>query len=96
MIPCGLVLSLIIVLDSPGFPLYVSQRVGRNGKIFSMMKFRSMVRDAEQKKQAIYEKNERQNSPLFKVQHDPRITRIGRWLRRWSVDELAQVVNVIR
>lgn len=94
LIPVWIGLSLIIVLESPGFPFYVSSRVGRSGRHFSMIKFRSMVHDAESMKTEI--PNERNDGPLFKLKNDPRITRIGKWLRRWSIDELPQIINVIR
>ena len=66
-------LSLIIVLESPGFPFYVNHRVGRSGRHFSMIKFRSMIHDAEQLKSEI--PNERNDGPLFKLKNDPRITK---------------------
>ena len=92
-------LSLIIVLESPGFPFYVSHRVGRSGRHFSMIKFRSMIHDEAKKKaikEALEAENERPNGPLFKLKNDPRVTKIGHWLRRWSIDELPQIINVIR
>lgn len=94
LIPVWIGLSLIIVLDSPGFPFYTSVRVGRWGKTFSMIKFRSMVHDAEKMKSEL--QNERQDGPLFKKKDDPRITKFGKWIRRWSIDELPQIINVIQ
>ena len=82
------------MLESPGFPFYVSSRVGRGNRNFSMIKFRSMVHDAEMLKAEI--PNERNDGPLFKLKNDPRITKFGKWLRRWSIDELPQIINVIR
>lgn len=96
LFPGAIIMSLLIVLDSPGFPFYVSKRVGRGGHVFSMIKFRSMVHDAEHIKKALEENNERPDGPLFKVKNDPRITQLGHWLRRWSIDELAQIINVIK
>lgn len=96
LFPGAIVMSLLIVLDSPGFPFYVSKRVGRGGHVFSMIKFRSMVHDAEYIKKTLEENNERPDGPLFKVKNDPRITQLGHWLRRWSIDELAQIINVIK
>lgn len=96
LFPGAIIMSLLIVLDSPGFPFYVSKRVGRGGRTFSMIKFRSMVHDAEGAKKTLEENNERPDGPLFKVKNDPRVTKLGHWLRRWSVDELAQIVNVIK
>ncbi|MCB9806435.1 sugar transferase [Candidatus Peribacteria bacterium] len=72
-IPFWIILSLIIVLESPGFPFYISTRVGRGGKKFSMIKFRSMMSNAEKLKHTI--QNERTDGPLFKLTNDPRITR---------------------
>ena len=94
LIPLWLGLSLIIVLESPGFPFYISTRVGRGGRSFSMIKFRSMIHHAEEMKSDI--PNERTDGPLFKLKNDPRITTLGKWIRRWSIDELPQIINVIR
>jgi exopolysaccharide biosynthesis polyprenyl glycosylphosphotransferase len=94
LIPVWIGLSLIIVLETPGFPFYSSTRVGRNGRHFAMMKFRSMVQWAETMKSSV--ENERTDGPLFKHKNDPRVTKIGRWIRRWSIDELPQIINVIK
>jgi len=94
LIPITLFMSCIIVLESRGNPLYMSRRVGRAGALFSMIKFRSMVQDAEYRKQAIIAANERIDGPLFKIAHDPRVTRFGRFMRKWSIDELPQIFNV--
>lgn len=91
-----ILLSLIIVLESPGFPFYISRRVGRGNRLFAMIKFRSMVSNAEALKKSLQQDNERTDGPLFKVKDDFRITRIGKWIRRWSIDELPQIINVIR
>lgn len=93
-LPVWIGLSFVIVLESPGFPFYVSTRVGRGNRNFSMIKFRSMIHDAETIKSEI--PNERNDGPLFKLKNDPRITKFGKWLRRWSIDELPQIINVIR
>lgn len=92
--PIWISVSLIIVLDSPGFPFYTSVRVGRGGKTFSMIKFRSMIHGAEKMKSEL--QNERHDGPLFKKKDDPRITKFGKWIRRWSIDELPQIINVIQ
>lgn len=92
--PLWILLSLIIVLESPGFPFYISVRIGRGGRRFSMIKFRSMTRDAELMKSAM--PNDRTDGPLFKLKDDPRITKFGKWIRRWSIDELPQIINVLR
>lgn len=87
-------MSIVILLESRGNPFYMSRRVGRSGEIFSMIKFRSMVQDAEKRKQDILGANERTDGPLFKITHDPRVTRFGRFMRKWSIDELPQIFNV--
>ena len=91
----AIILCTIIVIESPGFPFYVSQRVGKGGKPFSMIKFRSMVIYAEKIKSSMQAQNVRQDGPLFKVAHDPRVTKFGQWIRRWSIDELPNILNVI-
>ncbi len=72
----------------------MSRRVGRKVVPFSMIKFRSMVHDAEVKKKDIITANERVDGPLFKLTHDPRVTQFGRFMRKWSIDELPQIFNV--
>ncbi len=91
----GLAIALAIKLDSPGPVLYAAERVGRNGKPFIMYKFRSMVVDAEQKKEQLAHLNEA-DGPIFKIRNDPRLTRVGRFIRRTSLDELPQIINVLR
>lgn len=93
--PFFLIIALLIVLDSPGPVFAKLLRVGERGKTFTLLKFRSMIRNAHALKPTLMEKNERQDGPLFKMANDPRITRIGRFLRRTSVDELPQLVNVL-
>ena len=88
------VLALIIKLDSPGPIFYTSPRVGREGRVFNMYKFRSMVTDADEQKESLRELNEA-DGPLFKIKNDPRQTRTGRLIRRLSLDELPQVFNVL-
>jgi len=92
MIPC----AIAIRLDSPG-PIFVAlPRVGLRGKIFLMYKFRSMVENAPEMKEELRNNNERSDGPLFKMSRDPRITKVGMWLRSWSIDELPQIINVLR
>src|SRR4029079_6915955 len=93
--PVFLAAALAIRLSSPGPILFRQQRSGLNGRPFTMLKFRSMVTDAEQLKQELAALNE-MDGPVFKLTEDPRVTPIGRILRRFSVDELPQLVNVIR
>jgi exopolysaccharide biosynthesis polyprenyl glycosylphosphotransferase len=92
--PVLLALALTVLLDS-GRPIFFRQpRVGLNGRVFHMFKFRTMVRDAEAQKEALLELNEG-SGPLFKLKNDPRVTGSGRWMRRFSVDELPQLFNVL-
>jgi exopolysaccharide biosynthesis polyprenyl glycosylphosphotransferase len=86
---------LILLLD--GWPVfYVSRRVGQHGRgQIPVLKFRTMVCDADRQKAKLTSQNERADGPLFKMRHDPRVTRLGRQLRRWSLDELPQLLNVI-
>jgi len=95
MAPALALLSFLIKLDSPGPMLYAAFRAGRKGKPFLCYKFRTMVREAEVLKGPLRERNERLG-PVFKIKDDPRITRVGRFLRRYSLDELPQLWNVLR
>jgi exopolysaccharide biosynthesis polyprenyl glycosylphosphotransferase len=94
--PFLLLVTLLIKLEDGGPVLFSQQRVGREGKPFAMLKFRSMVPDAELRRQELLALNESDGGVLFKMKEDPRITRIGRFLRRYSVDELPQLINVLR
>jgi exopolysaccharide biosynthesis polyprenyl glycosylphosphotransferase len=87
--------ALAIRLDTRGPVLFRQERCGRNGRRFSMLKFRSMVCDAEARRPALEPRNE-MNGPVFKIKDDPRVTRVGRVIRRFSVDELPQLLNVLR
>lgn len=93
--PSFAALAILISIDSPGPVLYVSRRVGRKGNIFSCYKFRTMVVDAERLKADLHHLNER-DGVLFKISNDPRITRVGRFLRKYSLDEFGQLWNVFR
>ena len=84
-----------IKLDSPGPVLFKQKRMGRHGRVFNLYKFRSMYEDAEQRKQALMGKNE-MNGALFKLKNDPRITKVGRFLRNTSIDEFPQFLNVLK
>ncbi|HEY0307507.1 MAG TPA: sugar transferase [Acidobacteriaceae bacterium] len=92
--PILLVLAIMIRLDSPGDILYRSQRIGRKGRTFRLYKFRTMVHNAQELKADLEHMNER-DGVLFKITNDPRITRVGRFLRKYSLDELPQFYNVI-
>jgi exopolysaccharide biosynthesis polyprenyl glycosylphosphotransferase len=93
--PLFLVVTLLIKLTSPGPVLFRQQRSGLNGRPFTMLKFRSMVSDAEQLKQELAALNE-MTGPVFKLAGDPRVTPVGRFLRRFSIDEFPQLINVLR
>lgn len=95
LLPIMLLLALIIRLDSPGPILFVQERIGRNGRPFAAFKFRTMVADAEDLRPHLQELNEA-DGPLFKIKNDPRRTRVGSRLRRFSLDELPQIFNVLR
>jgi len=90
-----LAIALLIKLTSPGPALFRQQRSGLNGAPFTLYKFRTMVTNAEQFKHELEAMNE-MRGPVFKVTNDPRITGIGKWLRRYSLDELPQLFNVLR
>ena len=90
-----LAIALLIKLTSPGPALFRQQRSGLNGSPFTLYKFRTMVTNAEQFKHELEAMNE-MRGPVFKVTNDPRITRVGKWLRRYSLDELPQLFNVLR
>jgi lipopolysaccharide/colanic/teichoic acid biosynthesis glycosyltransferase len=94
--PVMLVLALLIRLDSHGPILFRQVRLGHRGRPFRMLKFRTMVVDAEQRLGGLEEKNESAGRVLFKLRDDPRVTRLGRFLRRSSLDELPQLINVLK
>lgn len=91
-----LVIALVIWLDSPGTsPLFAQIRIGRDGKPFRCYKFRTMCPNAEAEQEALAQYNE-MDGPVFKIRNDPRITRVGRFLRRASIDELPQLLNILK
>ena len=92
--PLWLLIILAIKVDSPGPALFRQTRVGKNGELFDVWKFRSMVEGAEEQLPDLERLNEA-DGPLFKIRSDPRITRVGRVLRRLSLDELPQLINVL-
>lgn len=94
--PLMLLVALIVVIDSPGAcAFYVQERIGKNGKKFRFYKFRTMRPDAESELESLLPDNEMQG-PVFKIKNDPRITRVGRFLRKSGMDELPQLINVIK
>lgn len=91
-----IILSLIIVIDSPGAsPIYVQERVGKNGRKFKFYKFRSMVANADTMLNDLMHKNEMEG-PVFKIKDDPRLTKVGKFIRRASIDELPQLINILK
>lgn len=94
-LPIMAVTAIAIKLDSPGPVIYRQIRVGRWGKHFSCLKFRSMCIDADARKQELMDQNEA-DEIVFKIKKDPRITRVGRIIRKCSIDEMPQIFNVIR
>ncbi len=93
--PLMLIVALIIKIGSPGPIFYIQPRGGQGGKPFAMCKFRSMYVDADRKKRELMKYNER-SGPVFKMTNDPRITPVGRFIRKWSIDELPQLLNVLK
>lgn len=91
-----LIVALIIYIDSPGAsPFFAQSRVGKDGKIFRFWKFRSMIPNAESKLDDLMHKNE-MDGPVFKIKDDPRITRVGKFIRKTSIDELPQLWNILK
>lgn len=95
LLPLMIFIGILICLDCPGPAIYVSKRVGKHGHLFHFYKFRTMVPDAERHRSRLTEFNER-DGILFKLSDDPRVTRVGRLLRKYSLDELPQLLNVLR
>ncbi|PIE64708.1 MAG: polyprenyl glycosylphosphotransferase [Desulfobacterales bacterium] len=95
LVPLFILIALMIKLDSPGPVFFIQQRVGLRKHIFPMFKFRSMCADAEEKITQIEHLNEA-DGPIFKIKNDPRVTRVGSFLRKTSLDELPQLINVLR
>jgi exopolysaccharide biosynthesis polyprenyl glycosylphosphotransferase len=95
LLPLMALIALAIRLTSPGPVLYRSIRPGIGGRSFACLKFRTMHRDADMRQEELEERNEKRG-PIFKIRDDPRITPLGRFLRRWSLDELPQLWNVLR
>ncbi len=94
--PFLLLVATVIWIDSPGAsPIYTQTRIGRKGKPFTFYKFRSMYPNAEKDLEALLQYNEMQG-PVFKIKDDPRITRVGKFIRKTSIDELPQLWNVLR
>jgi exopolysaccharide biosynthesis polyprenyl glycosylphosphotransferase len=94
LVPTFLIIALLIKIDSPGRVFYISHRIGKKGRVFPCFKFRTMVANADQLKDTLASLNER-DGILFKITKDPRLTKIGRVLRKFSLDELPQLFNVL-
>ena len=95
VLPLGLITAAVIKLDSEGPVFFKQSRIGRGGKLFTLYKFRSMFKDADEKLDELDHLNEAAG-PIFKIRRDPRITRMGGLLRKSSLDELPQIINVLR
>ena len=94
--PLLLAIAICIKIDDPSGPVFYTQdRVGKDGKIFRMIKFRSMVSNADELLEKLKDKND-VNGAMFKMKNDPRITRVGRFIRKYRLDELPQLLNVIK
>ncbi len=93
--PFLLIIGLIVIFTSSGPMIVKLERIGADGKRFKLYKFRSMIKDAHKMKKELIDFNERADGPLFKMQADPRITKFGKFIRKYSLDELLQLLNVI-
>lgn len=93
--PIFLIVAIAIKIESKGPIIFKQERVGKNGKHFYMYKFRSMVINAEELKAKLEKQNE-MSGPMFKIKKDPRVTKVGRFIRKTSIDELPQLVNILR
>lgn len=94
--PLLLILGLLVIVTSKGPMIYVSERVGKNGKVFKFYKFRSMYSDAEERLVELLKKNEVKGGVTFKMKDDPRITPFGKFIRKTSLDELPQLFNILK
>lgn len=95
LLPVFIIISIVVFIECPtASPIFVQDRVGKNGKHFKFLKFRSMVPDAEERLKDLLDKNEMEGH-AFKMKNDPRITKVGRILRKTSLDELPQLFNVL-
>lgn len=93
--PLFLIVSAVIMIDDFGNPFFVQERTGKNGKVFKMYKFRSMKINAEEELEELMKYNE-YSDIHFKMRDDPRITRVGRFIRKTSIDELPQLINILK
>ena len=93
--PIIAVVAILIKLESEGPIIFSQKRIGLNGKEFKMYKFRSMVQNAEELKEKLKKQNE-MSGPMFKMKNDPRVTKVGKFIRKTSIDELPQLINVLK
>lgn len=93
--PILLIVAILIKLESKGPAIFSQKRIGLNKKEFKMYKFRSMVQNAEELKEKLAKKNE-MSGPMFKMKNDPRVTKVGKFIRKTSIDELPQLINVLK
>ena len=93
--PVLLIVAILIKLESKGPVIFSQKRVGLNGNEFKMYKFRSMVQNAEELKEKLAKQNE-MSGPMFKMKDDPRVTKVGKFIRKTSIDEIPQLINVIK
>lgn len=93
--PILLIVAILIKLESKGSAIFPQKRIGLNGKEFKMYKFRSMVQDAEELKEKLSKENE-MSGPMFKMKNDPRVTKVGKFIRKTSIDELPQLLNILK
>ncbi|GEA30443.1 MULTISPECIES: sugar transferase [Clostridium] len=93
--PIFLIVGILIKLESKGSVIFSQERIGKDGSVFKMYKFRSMVSNAEELKDKLCHKNE-MSGPMFKMKDDPRVTKIGKFIRKTSIDELPQLFNVLK
>lgn len=95
LFPILVMVAIVIKIESKGPIIFSQDRVGLNGSKFKMYKFRSMIVDAERYKEKLLEQNE-MNGPMFKIKNDPRVTKVGKFIRRTSIDELPQLLNILK
>lgn len=95
LFPILIIVAIAIEIESKGPIIFSQERIGVNGRKFKMYKFRSMIVDAEKYKEKLLNQNE-MNGPMFKIKNDPRVTRIGKFIRRTSIDELPQLLNILK
>lgn len=93
--PIMIITAMAVKLDSKGPAVYSQLRVGKGGKPFKMYKFRSMIKDADKYLDKLKEKNE-MSGPMFKMKEDPRVTKVGKFIRKTSIDELPQLINILK